>query len=63
MKIPASDVNTPKSQTKHDVLLDVEFFVRPREVVGKHVEIFHLGEGESNVLLRTNWKMSLTYSP
>ena len=65
MKIPASDVNTPKSQTKYDVLLDVEFFVRPREVVGKHLEIFHLGEGESTVLLRTNWKMSdsLTYSP
>ena len=63
MKIPASDVNTPKSQTKFDVLLDVEFFVRPREVVGKHLEIFHVGEGESTVLLRTNWKMSLTYSP
>ena len=63
MKIPASDVNIPKSQIKYDVLLEFEFFVRPRHVVGKHLEIFHPGEGESTVLLRTNWKMSLTYSP
>ena len=25
--------------------------------------MFHLGEGESTDLLRTNWEMSLTYSP
>ena len=49
MKLPASDVNIPKSQIKYDVLLDFEFFVRPREVVGKHLEIFHQGEGESTV--------------
>ena len=32
-------------------------------VVGKYLEIFHLGEGESTVLLKTNWEMSLTYFP
>ena len=32
-------------------------------MVGKHVEIFHLGVGESTGLLRTNREMSLTYSP
>ena len=32
-------------------------------VVGRYLEIFHLGEGESTVLLKTNWEMSLTYSP
>ena len=36
-----------------------EFFVRPRVVVGKYLEIFHLGEEESTVLLGTNWEMSL----
>ena len=50
-------------ESEYDVLLDVEFFVRPHKVVGKHLVIFHLGEGESTVLLRTNWKMSLTYPP
>ena len=29
-------------------------------MVGKYLEIFHLGEGESTVLLRTNWEMLLT---
>ena len=32
-------------------------------MVGKYLEIFHLGEGESAGLLKTNWEMSLTYSP
>ena len=32
-------------------------------MVGKDLEIFHLGVGESAGLLRTNWEMSLTYSP
>ena len=32
-------------------------------VVGKYLKIFHLGEGESTVLLKTNWEMSLTYFP
>ena len=27
-----------------------------------YLEIFHLGEGESTVLLRTNWEMLLTHS-
>lgn len=40
-----------------------EFFVRPHVVVGKYLEILHVGEGESIVLLRTNWEISLTYSP
>jgi len=40
-----------------------EFFVRPRVVEGKYLELFHLGEGESTVLLRTYREMSLTYSP
>ena len=39
MKILASDVSIPF----------FEFFVRPRVVVGKYLEIFHLGEGESTV--------------
>ena len=30
--------------------------------LGKYLEIFHLGEGESTVLLRTNREMLLTYS-
>ena len=40
-----------------------EFFVKPVIVVGKYLEIFHLGEGESTVLMRTNWEMSLTFLP
>ena len=32
-------------------------------MVGKYLEISHLGVGESAGLLRKNWKMSLTYSP
>ena len=32
-------------------------------MVGKYLEIFHLGVGESPGLLRTNWEISLTYSP
>ena len=40
-----------------------EFFVRPRVVVGKYLEIFHLGEEESIVLLGINWEMSLIHSP
>ena len=31
-------------------------------MVGKYLEIFHLGVGESSGLLRTKWEMSLTYS-
>ena len=31
-------------------------------VARKYLEIFHLGQGESTVLLRTNWEMSLAYS-
>ena len=70
MKIPASDVNIPKSQIKYDVLLKAKEvgnfsnqFVRPRVVVGKYLKVFHLVEGKSTFLLRTNWEMSLTYSP
>ena len=33
-------------------ILLFEFFVRPLVVVGKHLKIFHLREGESTVLLR-----------
>ena len=40
-----------------------EFFVRPRVAVGKYLEIYHLGEEESIVLLEINWEMSLIYSP
>ena len=29
---------------------------------GRYLEIFHLREGESTVLLRTNWEMLLTHS-
>ena len=32
-------------------------------MVGKYLEIFHLRVGESAGLLRTNWEISLTYSP
>ena len=32
-------------------------------MVVKYLEIFHMGESESVGLLRTNWEMSLTYSP
>ena len=32
-------------------------------MVGKYLENFHLGIGEYTGLLRTNWEMSLTYSP
>ena len=39
-----------------------EFFVRPLVVVGKYLEIFHLREGESAVLLKTNWEISQIYS-
>ena len=31
-------------------------------MVGKYLKVFHPGEGESIVLLRTNWEMLLTYS-
>ena len=31
-------------------------------MVGKYLEIFHLGVGESAGLLRTKWEVSLTYS-
>ena len=64
MKIPASDINIPKSQIKYDVLLKVKEvanssnqFVRPRVVVGKYLKVFHLGEGKSTFVLRTNWEM------
>ena len=64
MKIPASDINIPKSQIKYDVLLKAKGvanssnqFVRPRVVVGKYLKVFHLGEGKSTFLLRTNWEM------
>ena len=45
-----------------------KFFVRPRAVVAKYISKqftvqFHLGEGESTVVLRTNCEMSLAYSP
>ena len=36
-----------------------EFFVRPRVVVGKYLEIFHQWVGESTGLLKANWEMSL----
>jgi len=42
MEFLALDVNIPF----------FEFFVGPFVVVGKHLKIFHLGEGESTVLLR-----------
>ena len=29
-------------------------------MVGKYLEIFHLGESEPTALLRTNWEMLLT---
>ena len=68
--IPASDVNIPESRIKYDVLLDAKevgnssnSLFTPRVVVGRYLEIFHLGEGESTVLLRTNWEMSLTLHP
>ena len=32
-------------------------------MVGKYLEIFHLRVGESAFSLRTNWEMSMTYSP
>ena len=32
-------------------------------MVDKFLEIFDLAEGESSVFLRTNWEMTLTYSP
>ena len=32
-------------------------------MVGKYLETIHLGVGESTVLLRTSWEMSVTYSP
>ena len=43
-----------------------KFFVRPCIVVGKYISKqftvqFHLGEGESTVVLRTNCEMSLVY--
>ena len=70
MKIPSSDVNIPKSPINFDALLDTKevgnssnSLGRPRVVVGKYLEVLHLGEGESTVFLRTNWEMSLTYSP
>ena len=64
-------VNSPKSRIKYDVSPDAKEVGNPsnslldhaRIMVGTYLEIFHLGEGESTVLLRTNWKMSLTYSP
>ena len=31
-------------------------------MVGKYLEVFYLGVGESAGLLRTNWEMSLIYS-
>ena len=31
--------------------------------MGKHVEIFHQGVGESTGLLKSNWEMTLNYSP
>ena len=66
MKIPASDANIPKSRIKY-VLLDAKE-VGNSEILcqttrsGGYPEIFHLGEGESTVLLRTNWEMLLTHS-
>ena len=36
-----------------------KFFVRPRVVVGKYLEIFHVRVGESTGLLKANWEMSL----
>jgi len=64
MKIPASDVNIAKSRIKYDDLLDAKEvgdssnslldLVRPHVVGDKYLEIFHLGEGESTVLSRTN---------
>ena len=36
--------------------------VRPHEVVGKYLEIFHLGVGKSYGLFRERRNMSLTYS-
>ena len=32
-------------------------------MVGKYLEILHLGVGESTGLLRTNWEMLLSYFP
>ena len=65
MKIPASDVNSPKSRIK--CLLDAKevgnvAILCQTTRSGGYLEIFHLGEGESTVLLRTNWHMSLTHS-
>ena len=31
-------------------------------MVGKNLEVIHIRVGESTGLLRTKWKMSLTYS-
>ena len=67
MKTLASHVKIPKSRIKYDVLLDArgwqffEFFARPLIVVGKCLEIFHLGEVEATVLWRTKWEMSLAH--
>ena len=66
MKIAASERGI-----KYDVLLDAKevgncsnsFLDRVYVVVGKYLEKFHLGKGESSVLLRTNWEMSLTLLP
>ena len=33
--------------------------VRPRVVVGKYLEIFHLGVGEYTALSKAKWEMSL----
>ena len=70
MKIPASDVNIPKSRLKYEVLFYAKevgnssnSLLDHASVVGKFLEIFHLEEGESTVLLRTNWEMSLTLLP
>ena len=38
-----------------------EFLVRPCVVVGKYLEIFHLGRVSLLLLLRTIWQMSLTF--
>ena len=59
--IMCADQNIPKGRTQYDVLLDAseEFFVGPHVLVmGKYLEIFHLGVGESTGLLGTNWEMS-----
>ena len=51
------------AQKRLEILRILCLATRSQVVVGKYLDIFHLEEGESTVLLRTNWKMLLTHSP